>query len=61
MLYYITWSEFIVWLPLFVEILGNMCIATCACFSGWGAINFEINFISLIKPRFYMAKKLRQK
>ena len=27
MLYSINWPNFIVWLPLLLEILGNMCIA----------------------------------
>ena len=33
MLHSINWPNFIVWLPLLLEVLGNMCIA----------INFEIN------------------
>ena len=31
------------------------------CFSGFDVMNFEINLIFLIKPMFYMNKKLRQK
>ena len=54
------WPDFIVWLLLFLEILGNMCIAI-VCFPGCDVINFEINLIFLIKPFFYMIKKLRQK
>ena len=27
MLYSVNWPNFIVWLPLLLEILGNMCIA----------------------------------
>ena len=42
------------------QILGNMCIGI-ACFPGCDVINFEINLIFLIKPFFYISKKLRQK
>ena len=59
MLYYY-WPNFITWLPLLPEILGNMCVAI-VCFSGCGVINFEINPIFLIKPFFYMTEKSRQK
>ena len=31
------------------------------CYSGFGDINFEISIIFLIKPFFYVSKKLRQK
>ena len=46
-------------LPLLLQILGNMCIEI-VCFPGCDAINFEINLNFLIKPFFYMTKKLRQ-
>ena len=46
----IIWPNFIVWLPLLLEILGNMCIGDI--------INFEINLVFLIKPFFYMTKSL---
>ena len=49
--------NFIVWLPLILRILGNMCIVI-VCFSNW---NSEINFSFLIKPFFYMIKKTRDK
>ena len=39
--YSITRPNFIVWLPLFREILSNMCI-TIVCFQGYDVINFEI-------------------
>ena len=42
--YSINWPNFIVWSPLLLEILGNMCIAL-VCFPGCDVINFEINFI----------------
>ena len=47
--------NFIVWLPLLLEILGNMCTAI-AYFPCCDVINFEINLIFLIKPFFYMTK-----
>ena len=49
MLYYL--SNFIVLLPLFCGILGNMFIVI-VCFTGFNVINFEINLIFLIKPFF---------
>ena len=61
MLYSINISNFLVWLPLLIEILGNMCIEI-ACFPYGDVINFEINLIFLIMPFFYMTKnKTRQK
>ena len=59
MLYSINRPNFIVWLPLLLEILGNLCIAF-VCFSGCDVITFEINLISLTKPFFYLTKKSRQ-
>ena len=59
MLYFINWPIFIVWLPLHIEILGNMCIAI-VCFPGCDIMNFEINLIFLMKPFFYMTEKWRQ-
>ena len=44
----------------FLEILGNMCIAT-VCFPYCDTINFEINLVLLLKPFFYMTKKSGQK
>ena len=38
MLYSINWQNFFVWLPLLLEILGNMCIAII-CFPGCDVIN----------------------
>ena len=35
------WPHFIVWLPLLLEILSNMCIAI-VCLPGCDVINFEI-------------------
>ena len=59
MLYSINWPNFIVWLSLLLEILGNMCIAI-VCWPGCDVINFKINLIFLIKPFLYMTKKSRQ-
>ena len=59
-LYSINWRNFIVWCPLLLEILGNMCIAM-VCEPGCDVKNFKINMISLIKPFFYMTKKSRRK
>ena len=47
-LYSMNWSNFIVWLPLLHEILGNTCIVIV--WPGCDVINFEINLIFLIKP-----------
>ena len=64
-LYSVNWPNFIVWLPLILEILGNMCIAI-VCFPTCDVINFEINLIFLSafpylsKAVFYMTKKSRQ-
>ena len=58
MLYSSNWPNFIVWLALLLEILGDMCIAIIY-FSGCDVINFEINLIFLIKPFFYITKNSR--
>ena len=60
MSYSINWTNFVVWLPLILEILGNVYIAI-VCFPGYDIINFEIIFIFLIKPFSYMQKNWRQK
>ena len=59
-LHSIYWPNLIVWFPLLLEILGNLCI-TIVCSPGCDAIKFEINLIFLIKPFCYMTKKSRQK
>ena len=41
-LYSVNWLDVIAWLPLFLKILGNMCIATIYC-PVCNVINFEIN------------------
>ena len=55
---HLNWPNFILWLLLLIEILGNMCI-TIACEPGCDVTKFEIIF--LIKPFCYMTKKSRQK
>ena len=60
MLHSINWLNFTVWLPLLLEIFGNMCI-TIVSEPVWDVIEFEINLIFLIKPFRYITKKLRQK
>ena len=59
-IYSINWPSFIVWLPLLLEIFGNMCIAI-VCWPGFDVINFKTNLTFLIKPFLYMTKMSRQK
>ena len=60
MLYSINWTNFIAWLPLLLEILGNMCIAT-VCYPGCDIMDFEINFIFLIQPFIVNYQKVMRK
>ena len=53
-------SIFLVWLPLLLETLGNMCIAII-CLPVCHAKNCEINLSFLVKPFSYMTKKSEQK
>ena len=57
MLYSINWPKFIVWFPLLLKVLDNMCIAIFG-FPGCGAITFEINLIFFIKLFFYKNENL---
>ena len=59
-LYFINWSNFIVWLPLPLEILSNMFIIII-CFPVCDVINFEINRSFFINLLFYKTKKSGQK
>ena len=59
-LWSINWPNVIVWLPLLLEILANMCI-TIVCQPDCDVIKFEINLMFLIKPFCYMTKSSRQK
>ena len=59
LLYFMNWPSFIARLALLYEILGNMCIViVCEPVCD---INFEINFVFLIKPFFCMNKKSRKR
>ena len=49
MLHSINWPNLIAWLPLLLEILGNMCIAILSQ-PGCDVMDFEINLIFLIQP-----------
>ena len=69
MLYSINWPNFIVWLPLLLEILDilytycNYCNThiTVICCPVCDTINFEIYLSFLIKPLLYIIKKSGQK
>ena len=60
MLYSINRPNFITWLPLLLEILGNMCI-TFVCYLGCDVMDFEINLISLTEPLFLHDEKVMTK
>ena len=51
------WPNFIAWLPLLLEILGNMCIAS-VCYLGFDVMDFQINFVFLIEPFFLHDQKV---
>ena len=57
MLYSINWPNLIAWLPLLLEILGNMWIAI-VCYPGCDVINFETNLIFLIESFFLHDQKV---
>ena len=59
LLYYINWLNFIVWLPLLLEILAYMCIVII-CSPVCDIINFGITHSFLNKPFFYITKKFQQ-
>ena len=59
-LYSINSPNFIVWLPLIHEMLGNMCIAII-CFPGYYASSFEINLIFFWSSRFSTCPKSQDK
>ena len=58
--YSINWPHFIVWLPLLLDVLGNMDIVIIFCLV-FEVIIFEINRRFLIKPLFCITKKSGQK
>ena len=60
MLHSINWPNFNVWLPLLLEILGNMYIAI-AYYPGCDVMDFEIKLIFLLEPFFLHAQKAMTK
>ena len=60
MLYSTNWSNFIVWMPLFLEIMDNICVVII-CQPGCDVIKFQINLIFLIKLFCCMTKNSRLK
>ena len=59
-LYSINWRNFMAWLPLLLEILGNMSIAI-VCLPGCDVIHFKINLIFLIEPFLLHDQKVMTK
>ena len=59
-LHFINWPNFILWLPLLLDILCNICIVNVCC-QDYDIIIFEINRTFLIKPFFSMIKMSGQK
>ena len=57
--FFIKWLNFIAWLTLLLEILGNMCTAIICC-PVCDVINFQTNLSLLIKPFFLINKKSKQ-
>ena len=60
MLYSINLPNFIAWLPLLLDILGNICIAIVFK-PGCDVMDFEINFTFLIEPFFLHDQKVMTK
>ena len=57
---FVNWPNFIIWLPLLLAIMGNMCIVIIrdpVC----NVINFQIKLGFLIKPFSHMIKKSQKK
>ena len=57
MLYSINWPNFIAWLPLLLEILGNICIAI-VFYPGCDVMDIEIDLIFLVVPFFLHDRKV---
>ena len=57
MLCSINGPDFIAWLPLRLEILGNMCTAI-VCYPGCDVMDFEINLTFVIEPFFLHDQKV---
>ena len=60
MSHFINWPNFIAWLPLLRQILGNMCIAI-VCYPGCDVMDFEINLIFLMEPFFPLDQEVMTK
>ena len=60
MLHSVNGPNFIAWLPLPIEISGNVCIAI-VCHPGCDVMDFEINLIFLIEPFFLHDQKVMTK
>ena len=60
MLYSINSPNFIAWLPLLLEILGDMRITT-VCYPRCDVMDFEINLIFLIESFFLHDQKVMTK
>ena len=59
-LYVIKCPNFIAWLPLLLDMLGNICIVM-KYFPVYDVINFKIDLIFHIKPFSYMTKIAKTK
>ena len=57
--YYINWLDFIVWLPLLLQISADVCIVI-VCYPVFDVINFETYISFLIEPFSYMTKNSEQ-
>ena len=57
--YYINWLNFIVWLLLLRETLGNMC-TLIVCHPGCHVKSFQSNLLFLIKPSFWYDDKVKK-
>ena len=55
MSYFIKWPNYTACLTLFLEALGNICIAIICC-PVCGIINFEINHSIFVEQFFYITK-----
>ena len=53
MLYSFNWPIIIAWLPLLLEILGNMCVAI-VCYPGSDVMDFEIIILIFLTELFLL-------
>ena len=56
MCYILYWSNFVLWLPLLLEISGNICLVF-VYYPVCDVVNFEINLSFFVKLFSYMTKK----